>query len=56
MSENSKNATLESIKNKLNEISLKLFGHNDCSCLIEGVDTSKLGKVMIENLNWSMKK
>jgi hypothetical protein len=49
MCENTKNATMELIKNKFNSISSNLFGHNDCCKLMEAVDTSKLGSVMIEN-------
>ena len=49
MCENTKNATMELIKNKFNNISQSLFGHNNCCKLMEAVDTSKLGSVMIEN-------
>jgi hypothetical protein len=49
MCENTKNATMELIKNKFNNISQTTFGHNNCCKLMEAVDTSKLGSVMIEN-------
>jgi len=49
MCENTKNATMELIKNKFNNISQTSFGHNNCCKLMEAVDTSKLGSVMIEN-------
>jgi hypothetical protein len=47
--ENQNNSTMELIKNKFNNISQSLFGHNNCCKLMEAVDTSKLGSVMIEN-------
>jgi hypothetical protein len=38
MCENTKNAAIELINNKFNDISQKYFGHNDCSKRIEALD------------------